>query len=85
MKNLHKWLMLGPLLLVALMPLTSCQTASEAPSSVIEQVAAETEAAMCLDFTPEPITSRQFNEAPQWVRDYLVALTVAWEARCATP
>lgn len=52
---------------------------------MIETVAAETESAVCTDLTPEPITSRQFNEAPQWVRDYLVAMTVAWEARCATP
>mgnify|MGYP007087647333 CR=1 FL=1 len=83
MKNLHKWLMLAPLLLVALLPLTSCQTTSAASSSVIEEVAVDTEAAVCSDLQPEPITSRQFNEAPQWVRDYLVAMTVAWETRCA--
>jgi len=51
---------------------------------VIEDVAGETEAAVCSDLQPMPITSNQFNTAPQWVRDYLVAMTVAWETRCAT-
>lgn len=83
MKNLHKWLMLAPLLLVALMPLASCQTSSSQSSSVIEEVAVDMEAAVCSDLQPEPITSHQFNEAPQFWRDYVIRAAAAWEARCA--
>jgi len=50
---------------------------------VIEEVAVDMEAAVCSDLTPEPLTSHQFNEAPQFWRDYVIRAAAAWEARCA--
>ena len=80
--NRLKWSVPVILLLVALITVTGCQTTSEASSSVIEDVATDTEAALCSDLQPQKVTPEQFNNAPQWTRDYLVAQAAAWKARC---
>jgi uncharacterized lipoprotein YajG len=80
--NPLKWLMPALLLLVACLTLTGCQTTSAASSSVIEDVATDTEEAICADLKPAAVTSEQFNDAPQWVRDYIVTSATVWSARC---
>jgi hypothetical protein len=80
--NPLKWLTPVSLLLVAFLMLPGCATTSAASSSVIEDVATDTEAALCSDFEPQKVTTEQFNTAPQWVRDYLVSQAAAWQARC---
>jgi len=49
---------------------------------VIEDVATDTEAALCSDLRPAQVTPEQFNTAPQWVRDYLISQAAAYNARC---
>jgi hypothetical protein len=49
---------------------------------VIEQVASETEASVCADLKPQTITREQFNNGPQWARDYILQAAAAWKARC---
>ncbi|MCH2074228.1 MAG: hypothetical protein MK130_05125 [Puniceicoccaceae bacterium] len=51
-------------------------------SLVIEQVANDTEASVCADLRPATITREQFNDGPQWSRDYILQAAAAWKARC---
>lgn len=53
--------MLAPLLLVALLPLSGCQTTSAASSSIIEETSDGTEAAVCGDLQPETISTEEFD------------------------
>ena len=80
--SLLKWLTPALLLLVAFLTVTACQTTSAASSSVIEDVAADTEAAVCADLRPEGVASEQYNQADKFWQDYLIRQAAAWKARC---
>ena len=52
---------------MACLTVTSCQTTSATSSSVIEEVADDTEQSVCGNLQPEKVTADQFNfSGPLW-------------------
>ena len=83
MKHWRKLVLPGVMLLGVSLLLVSCQTTSEVDSSAIEAAVNDTWKTACALFQQAPVTSEQFNTAPQWVRDYLVATDAVWAEKCA--
>lgn len=81
MKNLHKLIVLAIVFSPCLV-LPACQATSAASSSVMIETIEETEAAVCADLRPEPISPDEFDALPIWAQNWMVRGAVAWQTRC---
>ena len=82
MRNWKKLALPALILLGPFLTLMSCQTTSVADSSVIEEVAEETNETACAGLKPETRTSAEFNALSEDAQELLLLWDALWAGVC---